>query len=141
MDRSRLFMVQVCGSGGARHVVVGLDQGAPQRFDSVDALARWLFEHSAESDQADPSAAEPRPRLSSREFEVALMFAGGSNHKRVAGQLGLAPATVRNHLSACYRKLRVDNRAGLLQALATPHEHRPALMHLHHGAAAAGPAD
>jgi DNA-binding NarL/FixJ family response regulator len=63
-----------------------------------------------------------RPRckadsLSERQLEVAVLVAQGQSHKAVAQRLGLAPATVRNHLQAIYDKLEVGKVAGLVDAL------------------------
>lgn len=140
MDQSRLFLVQIRQTAnGSRHAVVGSDRaaGVLRCFDSAVALAQYLF---AAAEAAVPPSAAPAG-LSSRESEVALLFAGGSNHKRIALQLGLSPATVRNHLSACYRKLGVDNRSALLRALTTPLKQRAAMVHLHHGAVTAKATD
>lgn len=110
----RLFIVEVWHSdAGVRASVAGVD-GEPARcFDDAAMLGAFML-HARK-----PAAGGSLP-LSSRESEVALLFGAGSSHKRIALQLGLAPATVRNHLSACYRKLGVDNRAALLRALGRP---------------------
>ncbi|GGB30585.1 hypothetical protein GCM10011505_09940 [Tistrella bauzanensis] len=59
----------------------------------------------------------PASRLSPREAEVAALLVQGLNHKQVARQLGVAPATVRNQTSRIYDKLGVGNRATLAAAL------------------------
>ncbi|MEZ5705095.1 MAG: LuxR C-terminal-related transcriptional regulator [Burkholderiaceae bacterium] len=61
---------------------------------------------------------EPKRLLSPREAEVATLLAHGLNHKAVARQLGIAPATVRNQTSRIYEKLGVNNRAALATSLA-----------------------
>lgn len=132
MGPSQLYLVQVWHHPNEWRASVQRVGGEHTRwFDDEAALVAFL--------RAMPAPAATAP-LSSREAEVALLFAAGSNYKRIALRLGLAPATVRNHLSACYRKLGVDNRGALLAALgavATPHEYRAPLVHLHHGAALA----
>ena len=62
-----------------------------------------------------PSAAADE--LSPREREIAQRFAGGESNTAIARALGIAPATVRNHLSHIYDKLQVNHRAGLIAAL------------------------
>lgn len=52
-------------------------------------------------------------RLSPREMQVAKFFGAGQSHKEVAHAIGIAPATVRNHLQAIYVKLGVENKAAL----------------------------
>jgi DNA-binding CsgD family transcriptional regulator len=58
--------------------------------------------------------------LTVRERQVATLFARGASHRAVAQKLGLAPATVRNHLQNLYRKLGVTQRADLLDLVAKP---------------------
>ncbi len=59
--------------------------------------------------------------LSTREREIARLFAAGQSHTQIARRLHLAPSTVRNHVAHCYEKLGVNNRVGLLEALAQAH--------------------
>jgi pimeloyl-ACP methyl ester carboxylesterase len=49
---------------------------------------------------------------------VAERYAGGETYKDIAEALFIAPATVRNHLAAIYRKLGVSGKPGLISALA-----------------------
>ena len=63
-----------------------------------------------------------RPRtavddLSRRELEIAHHFAQGLTNKEIAQKAGLAPATVRNHLSSIYLKLGIGNKAELATML------------------------
>lgn len=55
--------------------------------------------------------------LSQREWDVASAFGSGMSHKEIARQLGIAPGTVRNHLSTIYEKLDVSNKAELAHSL------------------------
>ena len=55
--------------------------------------------------------------LTSREWEVAGALAQGSRVTTIAQQLHVSPGTVRNHLSAVYRKLDVGSQAELLERL------------------------
>ena len=57
--------------------------------------------------------------LSKRELEVAEHFSTGHTYKEIAREAGLAPATVRNHLSSVYLKLGVDNKAELATLLSS----------------------
>lgn len=56
-------------------------------------------------------------QLSKREREIAHSFAGGANYKEIARLVGLAPATVRNHLRNIYAKLDIQNRVELIAAI------------------------
>jgi DNA-binding NarL/FixJ family response regulator len=53
----------------------------------------------------------PFPGLTSREREVLSLIAQGQNNAAIAANLGLAPKTVGNHISAIFAKLRVESRA------------------------------
>lgn len=55
--------------------------------------------------------------LSQREWDVACAFGDGLSHKQIAKNLGIAPGTVRNHLSTIYEKLGVSNKAELVHNL------------------------
>jgi DNA-binding CsgD family transcriptional regulator len=49
-------------------------------------------------------------RLSARERQIAGSFAQGHSYKAIAAEIGLSPATVRNHLQRIYEKLDVASR-------------------------------
>ena len=55
--------------------------------------------------------------LSERERQVADEFSRGRTYKEIAHQLGISPATVRNHLQAAYAKLGVRDKAELARVL------------------------
>lgn len=52
-------------------------------------------------------------RLSSREYEVVQLFGRGRAYKEIAQRCQLSPATVRNIVQKCYRKLGINNKAEL----------------------------
>jgi len=57
-------------------------------------------------------------KLSERERTIAERYAGGATYKDIAEALFIAPATVRNHLAAIYRKLEVSGKPDLISVLA-----------------------
>ncbi len=59
---------------------------------------------------AEP-AEQSGPALTRREREVLEIIAGGSTNREAAEQLHLSPHTVKDILSATYRKLEARNRA------------------------------
>lgn len=61
--------------------------------------------------------------LSARELQIARSYAGGATYQSIAGDLGIAPSTVRTHLATIYRKLEVSSKLELLAQLsgAAPH--------------------
>ena len=61
---------------------------------------------------------ETRPtRLTSREWEVMELLREGLSTEEIAARLFVAPGTVRVHVSAVLRKLRVPDRASAIRAL------------------------
>ncbi len=57
-----------------------------------------------------------RHGLSAREAEIALHLIGGRNINYIAGQLVIAPGTVKTHVHNIYRKTGVRNKMELLDA-------------------------
>ena len=57
--------------------------------------------------------------LTNREWEIVGALVDGSRVTSIAQQLHVRPGTVRNHLSAVYRKLDVGSQAELLERLRT----------------------
>jgi DNA-binding CsgD family transcriptional regulator len=56
-------------------------------------------------------------RLSAREGEISTRYARGETHSKIAVSLSLSPATVRNHIARCFKKLGVNNKAELVRRL------------------------
>lgn len=56
------------------------------------------------------SPGEPRQELTAREKEVLEFVAQGKSNKEIAGTLGLAENTVKNHLKNILEKLQLENR-------------------------------
>lgn len=50
------------------------------------------------------------PQLSPREQAILRLIVAGATNREIATQLALSPQTVKNHLSAIYAKLGVNNR-------------------------------
>jgi two-component system response regulator DesR len=66
-------------------------------------------------------AAETEQPLSEREVEILRLAKRGLPNPQIAQALHLSPGTVRNHLSAIYRKLGVHSRHEALQVAADRH--------------------
>lgn len=60
---------------------------------------------------------QPADALSPREHEVARLMIAGRTRKEAAQELGIAPATVRNHLSAIFAKLGIRKQSELANVL------------------------
>jgi len=68
----------------------------------------------------------PGPSLSDmgftpRQVEILGLSTSGASAKEMGFQLGIAESTVKNHLSAIYRKLGVTSRVGCLSAIVSRH--------------------
>jgi two-component system nitrate/nitrite response regulator NarL len=51
--------------------------------------------------------------LSPREREIVAAVARGLSNRAIAAEAGIAPQTVKNHLSAIFQKLQVESRVQL----------------------------
>lgn len=69
--------------------------------------SRWMI-------RACPVTSLP---LSPREQQIAHAFSAGCSYKEVAQQLGIAPGTVRTHLTRIYEKLGVRDKGALATRL------------------------
>ncbi len=49
--------------------------------------------------------------LTPRELQVLRALASGASNQAIAGQLGISPKTLRNHISNTYHKLQIYDRA------------------------------
>ncbi len=59
----------------------------------------------------------PLMQLTPREWEIVRCFSQGRSYKVVALEIGLSPATVRNHLTRIYRKLAIHDKGALATLL------------------------
>ena len=57
----------------------------------------------------------PFEKLTSRELEVALMFAQGMKAGAIAETMSISPKTVATHKYRIYEKIGVDSEVGLLR--------------------------
>ena len=58
-----------------------------------------------------PAAAPPFPELTGREHQILELVAAGRSNTDIADRLGVAPKTIRNHVSTIFAKLQVRDRA------------------------------
>jgi non-specific serine/threonine protein kinase len=88
---------------GKDAVDVLVTRGEGLRAPEVIALAAKSFAPRA-------PAMQERPRLTTREFEVAGLVAQGQRNRDIARRLGIATRTVEAHVSAILRKLDLASR-------------------------------
>lgn len=67
--------------------------------------------------RGSPSETEDLDVLTSREREIAAQMLAGSRTTLIAEELGISVNTVRNHLKAIFRKLKVRSQADLVRML------------------------
>ena len=105
-----------------------------------DALARCVVEGRAFKAKAltvdvrqsgnlrflEVKARGPLDRLTAREGEIVIRYANGETYSAIAVALALSPTTVRNHISNCFKKLAVRNKAELANLLAGKRRADPA---------------
>jgi DNA-binding CsgD family transcriptional regulator len=101
-----------------------LDEEPADALTSAPSMkqALWQFDEALRSASASKMAAElPADPglglLSGRELEIVMRLMNGDRVPAIAESLFLSPSTVRNHLSAVFRKLRVGSQQELIQLL------------------------
>ena len=77
---------------------------------NYDELVTWLEEKLGIADPLNGSGDESFVPLSPREMEILEHVTYGLSNKEIAFQLGISHQTVKNHMTAILRKLRVDDR-------------------------------
>ena len=84
-------------------------------------LPRWLVLKVVDQFRAAPRRRFVLPnrstaaQLTEREAEILDLLAGGSSTEEIAGRLFLAQVTVRTHISAILKKLRVPDRKAAIR--------------------------
>lgn len=84
-------------------------------------LPRWLVTKVVDEFRSRPRRRIPLPgrsreaELTEREAEILGLLADGLTTEEIAKRLFLAPVTVRTHISAILRKLRVKDRAAAVR--------------------------
>jgi DNA-binding CsgD family transcriptional regulator len=122
MDRSLAVKLT---DHGVNTAMLGLWRSRESRgFTAVDLLkircmapvltsvyARLTNQPTSVDDQLSGS------QLSNREIDVAKIAAKGLSTKQIAIEMCLSRFTIQDHLKSIYRKLGVNNRAGLMRSI------------------------
>jgi DNA-binding NarL/FixJ family response regulator len=113
-DDASVFAVLRAGARG--YVLKGAHQA--ELVEAIRAVARGEAVFGAQvADRVLAYFSHPQPHravlpeLTDRERQVLRLLSTGHRTQDIAGQLGLSPKTVRNHLSNVFTKLRVADRA------------------------------
>ena len=77
---------------------------------NYDELVLWLEEKLGIADALSSDRNSGFVPLSPREMEILEHVTYGLSNKEIAFQLGISHQTVKNHMTAILRKLRVDDR-------------------------------
>jgi LuxR family maltose regulon positive regulatory protein len=85
---------------------------------ALDALVQRLHE-SANAGGARRGASSLIETLSPRELHILKLVADGQSNKEIARGLGIAPETVKTHVSKVFGKLGASNRAQAAAMVAT----------------------
>ena len=94
--------------------LIGDDQPAKLRFKYY-SIPRGIDLHSFEAKirsviSTEYDVREPPANLTPMQEQVAHLLVQGMVNKEIGRQLAISEATVRTHLTAIYRRLRVKNR-------------------------------
>jgi DNA-binding CsgD family transcriptional regulator len=73
--------------------------------DRPEPLLFHLLQDGVSEKPSGPASQEPPARLTARQLEVLRLLAEGVTARGIAGRLGLAEATVRNHIRAVLAQL------------------------------------
>ncbi|MGE5464122.1 MAG: LuxR C-terminal-related transcriptional regulator, partial [Syntrophothermus sp.] len=90
----------------ASHLLAQFD-AEPHRYRTAQEKVSPTSDPSERPGQSGKCLLEP---LSQREVEVLQLMAQGKTNQEIAGQLIVAPGTVKAHTASIYRKLDVANR-------------------------------
>lgn len=126
LERYQVRHLMLCGAAnrlGALSWMTLYREDRSRGFDAAQtSFARFAvpFALLAGREACQPEAGAASGGLSPREREVAAAYAAGEGYKAIARNLGLAPATVRSHLLAIFRKLGVHNKIELRRRLDLP---------------------
>jgi len=85
-----------------------LGQGPALNLEQAIAPILLVQRHPPEPDDEDEAA--PDPHLSGREAAILNALIQGKSNKVIAGHLSITEATVKVHVKAILRKIRVQNR-------------------------------
>jgi DNA-binding NarL/FixJ family response regulator len=103
--------IQVVVSGGL-FVATATGDSARSADRNQRSLPRLTASSVGEDAHSMALAARMHHSLSVRQTAVLRLLAAGLSNKAIARQLGLAEGTVKVHVNAIYRALKVHNRAG-----------------------------
>jgi DNA-binding NarL/FixJ family response regulator len=123
-DDEDLFAALRAGASGYLLKGMDLDRIGPALHSVLageSVLPRWLVRQMAQAFQPPPRRRFALPnratpvQLTEREAEILDLMGEGLSTEQMADRLFVAPVTVRSHVGAIMRKLRVKDRASAVR--------------------------
>lgn len=114
-DPAIVEAARALGAAGFLQKSMALDGMTAALRDIADG--RIVFPTRIAASGNAQAAREGIARLSAAQLKVMLALADGRLNKQIADELKITEATVKAHLTAIFRKLRVSNRAQALLAM------------------------
>ncbi|GAA1982553.1 LuxR C-terminal-related transcriptional regulator [Catenulispora subtropica] len=122
-ERFEAFGMRLAAAETAELAAAGFgDAGESRRAAAARSRARRLAElcEGARTPLLATATRTAPGRLSRREYEIAMLAAGGASNRAIADALVLSPRTVENHLNRAYAKLGIAGRGDLPAVLPPP---------------------
>jgi PAS domain S-box-containing protein len=85
--------------------------------DQINALAGELAAMAVDKHPEFPGTTLSTLGFTPRQVEILRLSTSGASAKEIGFELGIAESTVKNHLSAIYRKLGVKSKVGCISAI------------------------
>ena len=117
-DEDDLFDAVKAGANGYLLKEVSIEEVADavravvqgQSLITPSMAAKLISEFGSLARRADEVEVSPNPSLSPRELEVLKRVARGMSNEDIAGELGMTPPAVRNHVANILVKLQLRSR-------------------------------
>ena len=111
LQRKRTFAMDVKSYETLR-LVAERENRSPQE------VAAQLFERAAQEQDSQSWALQCWEQLTPRQKQIAAYVCQGDSTRQIAGQLRIAPSTVKSHVEIILRKFEVKSRVALRRILA-----------------------
>jgi DNA-binding CsgD family transcriptional regulator len=96
--------------------------------EKIDPRVYLLIFEETVSNKLDMNGIRQQFKLTRRETDVLRRVIDGSKNTEIAGELGMAEQTVKDHLSNIYLKTATENRMALMRTLVYPPNNHSGLL-------------
>jgi two-component system response regulator DesR len=107
----RVILMSGAGGISARAARAAGAAGFISKDRSAPEIAELIRVVGCGGEAFEAAEAEDRAQLTDRESEILALLAGGATNREIAAAIYLSPHTVKEHVSALFRKLGARNRA------------------------------